>query len=247
MPSSYHVSPRRSTANEANRKAVIRLILTIVGIVVVLGLFYFWFFIATANINNFWGLFRPRDTESTTSGVLNSAPATPTLTDVPEATNKKTFSFKGYAEPGTVVTLFVQEIQKAQTLVDKDGNFSFSDVPLDTGSAVIYVKTKNSKGQDSPPSKSYTVIFDDKAPVLNVKNPQDGDKFTDASPFYTVEGTVNETGIVLVNDHQASLDSGNNFRLVISLKEGDNFLTIKATDKAGNTSQVDRKLIYQKP
>lgn len=221
--------------------------LTLSGIILLLGLFYVWFFIATANINNFWGLFRPNENQSTISGILNSAPATPTLTDVPETTNQKTFSFKGYADPGAVATLFVNEVQSGQTAVDKDGNFTFSDVPLNTGSVVLYVRTKNSKNQESAPSKAYTVIFDDKAPKLSVDKPHDGDKFIDASPFYSVEGTVDETATVLVNDHQASLDSDNNFRLVVSLKEGDNFLKIKATDKAGNQSEVDVKLIYEKP
>jgi hypothetical protein len=246
MAFSYKITPRRNRALPESKRVLVRLFLTILGILALLFLFYFWFFIATANINNFWGLFR-RGEESTTSGLLSSAPATPTLTDIPEATNQKMISFKGYADPGSSAMLYVNEVLKTQTVVDKDGNFTFNDIALVTNSAVVYVKTKNDKNQESGPSKAYTVLFDDKSPQLEVKNPQDGAKFIDPSPFYTVEGTANEVVTVYVNDHQATVDSDHNFRVVISLKEGDNFLKIKAADKAGNISEVDRKLVYEKP
>lgn len=246
MAFSYKITPRRNRALPESKRVLVRLFLTILGILALLFLFYFWFFIATANINNFWGLFR-RGEESTTSGLLSSAPATPTLTDIPEATNQKMISFKCYADPGSSAMLYVNEVLKTQTVVDKDGNFTFNDIALVTNSAVVYVKTKNDKNQESGPSKAYTVLFDDKSPQLEVKNPQDGAKFIDPSPFYTVEGTANEVVTVYVNDHQATVDSDHNFRVVISLKEGDNFLKIKAADKAGNISEVDRKLVYEKP
>lgn len=218
------------------------------GIGVLLILFYLWFFVATANINNFWGLFRGhQDEASASSWINNTALATPTLADVPEAINKKSFNLKGYAEPGLKANLFVNEIDKTQTVVDNTGTFSFDDISLESGSITVYVKVKNDTDKESGPSKAYTITYDDKAPKLDVKKPQDGDKFIDPSPFYTVEGSVNEDATIYVNDHVASLDYDKNFRLVVSVKEEDNFLKIKAVDKAGNETVVELKLVYEKP
>lgn len=243
----YKVSPRRTGPLSENNKAIRQLLLMAGGIILLIGLFYFWFFIATANINNFWGLFRRGDNEATSAGLLNATPPAPTLTEVPKSTNQKSINIKGFSEAGAKVSLFVNEINTTQTIVDTAGSFTFNEVGLGSGSITVYVKTKNDKGLESAPSKAYTIVFDDKSPKLEVTKPQDGDKFVGPTPFYTVEGSLNEAATVFVNDRMASVDSDKNFRLMISLKEGDNFLKIKATDKAGNTSEIDRKLIYEKP
>lgn len=218
------------------------------GIVVLIGLFYFWFFIATANINNFWGLLRgDNNSNATSSASFNAPPSPPTLSDVPEFINTKTFNLKGYSDPGLKATLFLNEVKSSDTVVDKDGNFSFADVAIPSGSETLYVKVTNDKNQESAPSKSYTVTFDDKAPILSVNKPKDGEKFPDPSPFYTAEGSVDEEATIYVNDHQASLDSDKKFSIVLNLKEGDNFFKFKAVDRAGNVTTINRKLVYEKP
>lgn len=231
-----------------DKKLTGRLFLMLSGIVFLIGLFYFWFFIATANINNFWGFLRGQNgKEATASSSFNALPSPPTLADVPEFINKKSFNIKGYSDPGLKATLYINEMKSGDTIVDSSGNFLFSDIKFPTGSITLYAKVKNSKEQESSPSKSYTVTFDETAPKLTIDKPKDGEKFTDPSPFYTAEGSVDEDATVYVNDHQAGLDADKKFSIVLNLKEGDNFFKFKAVDKAGNEVIIDRKLVYAKP
>ncbi len=248
MPIRYKVLPKKRTGNSDDKKAMTAIALLTIGIVFILGLFYLWFFVATANLNNFWSLVRGnRDNEASMSTTVSAIPATPTISDVPEAVNKRGFDVKGFASPNQKAFLYVNEVEAVQTAVDADGSFTFSNVPMTSNSVTIYVKVKDTNNKESAPSKTRTIIFDDKPPKLEVKDPSDGDTFKNPSPFYTVTGSVDEDATITVNDRQAILDADMNFRLVVNVNEGDNFLKIEAVDKAGNGVEIARKLIYEKP
>jgi|GEM_PF-548776 len=248
MPISYKILPKKRVSNSDDKKAMAAIILLTTGIILILGLFYLWFFVATANLNSFWSLVRGnRDNEASVTATVSAIPATPTISEAPEAVNKKSFDAKGFASPGQKAFLYINEVESVQTAVDADGVFTFSNVPMTSNNIAIYVKVKDMSSKESAPSKSRTIIFDDKSPKMEVKNPGDGEEFTNPAPFFTVIGSVDEDATILVNDRQAILDSDKNFRLVINVNEGDNFLKIKAMDKAGNETLIERKLVYKKP
>ena len=163
-------------------------------------------------------------------------PGPPSLDPPPKATNKSDLSVSGRAESGSVVTLMVEN-QKQEVLATADGSFSFR-VKLVFGQNNIYASARDKAGNESTKSEIYLVTFTNKSPKLDISSPLDGASFFgDSQITQTIKGITDPTVLVTLNDRVVRVADDRSFSYNFQLNPGDNILTIKAVDEAGNTTE----------
>jgi len=113
---------------------------------------------------------------------------------------------------------------------------------LKEGSHTFSVKAKDEAGNESE-VLIYTFIVDITPPELEVTSPQDGTQAKDK--LIDITGKTEPNIKVDVNGIIVNSDSQGNFTASYSLNEGDNLLTIKAIDKAGNETVKKIHVIYK--
>ncbi|HEX6369715.1 MAG TPA: RHS repeat-associated core domain-containing protein [Longimicrobium sp.] len=92
-----------------------------------------------------------------------------------------------------------------------------------------------------------TVIRDSEPPALSLTAPADGVEVD--APVVQVSGTVTDATAVAVNVNGVPLTPGaaGAFSAEVPLAEGVNFITVAATDQAGNASSVTRQVTRARP
>lgn len=168
---------------------------------------------------------------------------TPSLDAMPTITNQASMTINGSSESGATVRIFFNG-KSNDVLVNSGGKFTF-DVTLSDGENTVKAVTTDNSGHLSHESDVYTVTLDTQAPVLTVDSPNDGQQLNGKkNQQITVSGSVNEAATVTVNDHIAIVNTTGNFSDTLNLNEGENDISIKATDKAGNQVEVKRVVTY---
>lgn len=176
----------------------------------------------------------------------NSILAPPVLNIPFEATNTASIFIRGYSIPGASVEIYVDGDLKATSKASDDGSFITDPVELSLGTNNISGKTVDEKGGKSLPSKHIKIIYDNDKPKLDVKEPSDNQEIKGGDKKVTVAGTTNsEKDItVMVNGIRVIVSPDGSFFQKIDINEGENNLSITATDTFGNTTQVTRKVIF---
>lgn len=160
-----------------------------------------------------------------------------TVTDADSGVDPDTISIK--IDSGSTVTSGITKTPSGK-------NYTCSYVPttaLSDGSHKIYINAKDNDG-NAAAQKSATFIVDTVAPSLNVTSPADNLKTNKTT--VTVSGVTNDVTsspvTVTVNGNNATVQSNGSFTTNVMLKEGDNTITIVATDSAGQRTTVTRKV-----
>ena len=161
----------------------------------------------------------------------------PELNSLPDATNSAHIFVDGRASENSIVEVFVNEVKVEETPAP-DGTFTLK-IPLDAGENTIYVRSLDKKRVNSKDSQVYKVIYIDKNPELTIKNPADG---TDKEEI-AVEGTITENAIVKINGLPTIVNTTGEFRRIVQLTNGENFITVLATDLAANFTEKKIKVI----
>ena len=160
----------------------------------------------------------------------------PELNSLPDATNSAHIFV---ASENSIVEVFVNEVKVEETPAP-DGTFTLK-IPLDAGENTIYVRSLDKKRVNSKDSQVYKVIYIDKNPELTIKNPADGTE-TDKEEI-AVEGTITENAIVKINGLPTIVNTTGEFRRIVQLTNGENFITVLATDLAANFTEKKIKVI----
>lgn len=180
---------------------------------------------------------KPVDANDTTP------PAPPQFESLPEVTNESSIDLNGRTEPGATVILKLNDEEK-EVLSNADGKFTFSWSLWD-GDNKISGKSKDAGGNESQSTPPKTVVVDKKDPDLDITNPANGSKFTGtANKQISVKGTTEESVSVTINDRIVAVDSTGHFNFSTALGEGNNEIKIKATDRAGNTTEKSIAVTY---
>lgn len=173
-------------------------------------------------------------------------PQIPVLSPLLEATNSATLKIEGYTEPKAEVGVFLNEAQVASTNSDDQGMFK-AEFKLNEGDNNIQVRAKDNAGNTSQ-SVIKTVNFDKKGVDISVESPKDGSEiFGQNNQNVTFSGKVSKPDAsVNINGNYVRLDVNGNFSSIVHLSQGDNNVSVKATDQAGNTAEkiVKVKLTY---
>ena len=173
----------------------------------------------------------------------NPALAPPVINIPFEATNTATIDILGYATPNVEVKIYVDD--KLQNIVkaDTDGNFKFIGVKLNLGTNNIYGKTQD-ESTESLPSKAIKLVYDNVKPKLEVLEPQDGS--STESEKLGVTGKTDPDAYIFINDTRIIVNSDGSFSYNLSLNEGENIIRIKATDKASNSTEIEKRVTYKR-
>lgn len=169
----------------------------------------------------------------------------PVLDPLPEATNSSTLTVSGKGETSLELILYVNEKEHKKLKLPSDGVFSVKDIPVEEGQVAVSAKQSDGKGNLSELSNVVTTIIKRTPPKLVVSTPVDGDTIRDPSRKAAVEGVTEEDAHLTVNGRIVVVRLDGSFRYDALLSDGENTLTIIATDRAGNETKVERKVTYQ--
>ena len=171
-------------------------------------------------------------------------PAPPTFNTFPDFTNQENINISGFAESGTSVKLTLNG-SVTDVLVDKDGNFSFQNLKLDSGDNNFSAVAIDTAGNISQITPNKVINLDTKAPEFTIDSPNDGSKFYGTTQRQiNIQGTT-EAGVnITINDRLVSVDSNGKFQYPVTLNGGDNNFNIKVTDPAGNLTEKNISLNF---
>jgi hypothetical protein len=220
------------------RSAVILIILTIavVIILIVVGI------PTVGKVATFVSSLRGGNSPITSTD--KTPPAPPTFKTLPDFTNQAAASISGTAEPSATVKLTFNGNEQ-DTLVDKDGNFSFQNLTLQNGDNTFFAFAVDSSGNISQKSLEKKIVYDNKPPALSVDSPMDGSKFFGSGQRQvTIQGTTDSGANVTINDRIVSVDDSGKFQYTLTLEDGDNKFAIKSIDQAGNSTEKDITLNF---
>lgn len=179
------------------------------------------------------------------SNIKDNLTLAPPVLNIPfEATASSQIDIKGYTTPNSKVKLFIDDEPKDTVSSDTDGSFTFKNVSLNLGTNNIYGKTTDDKGNESLPSKLIKLNFDNEKPTLSISEPEDNKKIQGGEKKIRVSGKTEPGNNVFINGTQAIVNFEGNFSIEQPLNDGDNLITIKATDQAANTAQEQRTVNY---
>jgi len=181
----------------------------------------------------------------TPQSVQNAGLAPPVLNIPFEATNSAQIDIAGFATPGSRIRLYIDN-ESLQTIdVANDGSFTFANVILNLGTNNIHGATLDEQGRESLPSKGVKLIFDNEKPPLDINSPGDNTVIQGGDKKVTVSGKTDPGIQVFVSGSQTIVDNDGNFSTDIDINEDENIISIKATDTASNSTEVERKVIYK--
>lgn len=159
--------------------------------------------------------------------------AAPNMDEPFSATNSAAINISGTASPKQTIQLYVNDTLTDTTTVKDNNTFAFTGVNLTQQQNTIKTKAKlNDKVSNF--SDTWTISYIQKAPSLTVDNPHDGDTL---GGTVVVRGKTDPDVKVTVNDFWAITDNNGNYSYTLTLQNGDNHITVVATDAAGNTTK----------
>jgi len=156
----------------------------------------------------------------------------------PEAdswSNQSVVTVSGTAPPDAEVT-----VNGKPAVVDASGGFTL-DVLLQEGDNVLRVVATDPVGNTA--TEERIVHVRSHGPTITVSNVPDG--LVVDTPTLRVSGKVEPGSLLSLNGGNIPTDSQGFFSTVTTLQEGNNLLTLTATDRAGNTTTAQRAVVYQ--
>ena len=228
----------RVRSRKAGKQGVVYLALA--GVLVLVTLI--WGLPAVARLTGY--LISSDDTDIT---IAEQRPTPPIFSDIPEATYSAQVRIGGYAQPGLDVVLYINGAERESKLVSESGTFTFDKVHLTEGDNTAYAYTATPHDLRSEQSKSYVIVLDGSKPTVTIDTPKDAEVFRgQGQRITTFTGSVNEPGAkVYIGERMVIVQSDGKFSLPYQLVEGDQEISIKAIDKAGNEGLSSIKLRWE--
>lgn len=238
----YYSSSRSRLARKEAQKSYKRLLLASFGtILLIIAIFFagipslikFSAFLSEMNTSS-----QPVDSSSEKGPLLP-----PRLEPLPDATNNPQLNISGFAQAGKDVEVILNDESAGKTTVGADGKFLFSNLLLQEGENRIRTYTKEGE-QKSEASQTIFITYKKTPPKLEISTPNDGATFSKNDRTIRIEGQTDADVSVKVNDRWAIVSSTGKFYLSYTLSDGENLLKIKAQDRAGNETTLEREVTY---
>ena len=170
----------------------------------------------------------------------------PILDPILSATKSATLTVSGRATENARVIIYVNEEEEKKISVEKDGTFASNLTTLREGINIISARTLDDKDNTSDLSNVLTVLIKKTPPILELSSSEDGASVTGDTNKVTVAGKTEENTSVTINGRVVVVRSDNTFSYDYPLNEGENKLTVAATDTAGNTTSIERTITYHR-
>ncbi len=172
-------------------------------------------------------------------------PRIPAFAAPPEATQESSIILSGFGEPKSKIVVVKNGQQSENTQVDDNGEFSLN-VGLNEGENTIALFSVDEAKNESANSKTYTISFDKTPPEVDWQTPEDKKVVKNLrEQSIEVKGTANEAAKVYLNDKFVANSPDGNFKTNFQLNQGDNALSLKVTDNAGNETVVERVVSFK--
>lgn len=169
-------------------------------------------------------------------------PAPPIILTTYEATNSADLSLSGFAEAGSTVEIYLNNSLVKKLIVGNDGSLNVEGLTLVEGQNEIYALATDNFNNKSAESERAIVLYDNTPPSLEITQPEDKSTYEESS--VEIIGRTEPEANLFINDHLVVLDKEGNFKYTLNLSLGENAITIKAVDKAGNQTEGKLILIY---
>lgn len=237
----YRSSFKPRSLRHSESKAKRKLIFIIIGILIACYVLFNWglpFIIGHLSFLNKSKTVVPAETLK-----IDEAIAPPVLYIPFEATNSASLPLSGYAAPLSRVEIYIDDEVKSQTTTDSEGKFETGPIALNLGTNNIHAVTINDADKKSLPSKNIRLFYSSEKPKLEVSEPADGVEIK-GDKKVKVAGKTDENNSITVNGSTVIVDAEGNFQTVAALNDGDNTLTIIASNSFGNNNQIQRTVKY---
>lgn len=217
------------------------LLLVIIGGAVLILVFIFF---GVKLLVNFSLFVEKKNDVSANEQSNNEIMVAPILDPIVSATNSASIDVTGIAGSGDYVTLYVNGKQLKKADIKDDNTFAFRDVDLDKGDNIIKAKAFNDDKKESKFSDSESVTYSNKQPSLSVDFPSDGETYHKDNNPLRVRGKTDKNVRVTINDFWAMVNDDGNYYYNLPLQNGDNQITVVATDDAGNKTTKSLKVSF---
>jgi hypothetical protein len=162
------------------------------------------------------------------------------------ATKSGSLRVTGSGQQGLTVILYVNEKEVKKTIMTKTGTFTSAITGLKDGPNTISAKLADEKGNTSDLSNILSISIKGSAPILEINSPEDNATVRGDTNTVTITGNTEDDTTVTVNGRLIVVKTDNSFSYSYPLNEGDNKLSIEAVDIAGNKTEVERNVRYEK-
>ncbi|MBI4141638.1 hypothetical protein HY484_01795 [Candidatus Woesearchaeota archaeon] len=173
---------------------------------------------------------------------------TPITADLPQYSRSTTIDIRGTAGVNETVELFIKDIKRRETKTNNEGQFFFNSVHLPETNNEIKLKTTtaesmlNNVQQDTAMVQTYNVTVDLEVPRLKVLN------FSSLAtqPTLNIPIEINKPATINYTttggeEQTIALEQGGRTTITLQLQEGQNEITITATDKAGHITKYTNR------
>lgn len=170
-------------------------------------------------------------------------PPPPAFNPLPDATNQSSIEISGSTEPGATVVLSINK-KESEFIANKEGSFIYK-ISLRNGTNTISAFAKDSSGNESQKTETFSIIHDSEQPKLEITSPDDQSSFFGPRQRQVaIEGTTEPYSTVYINDRFVFVDEDGSFTFTTSLSEGSNNFLIKAEDLASNSTEKTLNLNF---
>lgn len=170
----------------------------------------------------------------------------PTVDPLPDATNSANLIISGKAHSKQEVIIYVNQQETVTLTASQDGTFKSREIQGSQGTNTVSAKSTDGNGHFSDMSNVVQTNVTNKQPTLTLDSPQSDASLNGDSNTVTVSGKTDSDNQVTVNGRFVVVSSSGSFSYTYPLSDGDNTISIIATDQAGNQTKIDRKVHYSK-
>lgn len=239
METSEETHKKSRLEENLKRQTKKNILITLGGIAafIIIGFFIGPYFLI--GMGMLFGRSTPIETKPAQEEITYIAP--PVLNETFDATASASITLAGTGNEKVKVALYQNNNRVQTTVSNAKGKYTFTNVLLKEGVNNFQTKIIG-ENAESTYSNQVRVALLTKNPSLEITSPSDGDKFSMSQSPITVKGKTDPDVKVTVNDFWAIVDNMGNYTYSYPLKDGDNTLSVKATDQAGNTTTKEIKI-----
>lgn len=165
----------------------------------------------------------------------------PELLSLPDATSSATLAIHGTATDGSEISIIVNgENQKELTV---QGDTFDTNITLQEGANDLYVEMRLKKQNIFKKSSTYSILFQSKKPKLVIDSPTNGSRTSQSE--INISGSTDPDVAVRINGLPTIVNTDGKFSSDIRIRDGENKITITATNRAGTIETQELTIIFE--
>ncbi len=170
----------------------------------------------------------------------------PYLDPLPLATMSGQIAISGRGQANSTIILYINSEETKKIKAADDGTFVIKSLNLPEGTHTLQAKAADDSGNKSEFSNSVLTTIKKHPPKLDITSPNDNTTVNGETNIVNLEGKTEPDNDIRINDRFVVVRPDGSFSYPFPLAEGDNTLKIRAIDRAGNSTEILRKVSYQK-